>query len=277
MVSRYSIIQYVPDPIASERINLGVLVFDEDEIRVRFLESWKRVYCFGAENIDFLRDFAARMNNAVDDGLFVPGEPNTDLSPQERLLKISQEWQNVVQITPPRKSLGDLEIVLDEVASIFLKEPSLGAKSVLRDRHAAAQITKSTVRQVLKRRFQKKTIVRDLLNSNNSILGRRESHQFDATVVNGRPYFAVHGVSFEVNTPKSTTEAVSWMISDVRDRNKDIPLAVMVLPPKPKTLEYKNLMPLYERKIELYQELGARILGEQDLESWAEEQLGVSL
>jgi hypothetical protein len=133
MVSRYSLIQYVPDPIASERINLAVLVFDEDEIRVRFLENWKRVHSFGPENIEFLKNFAGRMNCAVGDGLFVPDEPNTDLSRSERLLKISQDWQNIIQITPPRKSLGEIDVVLDEIAAIFLKEPLIETKPRLRD------------------------------------------------------------------------------------------------------------------------------------------------
>jgi hypothetical protein len=272
MVSRYSIIQYVPDPIASERINLGVLVFDDDKIRVRFLESWKRVHCFGSENIEFLRDFVARMDNAVDDGLFVPGEPSSDLSRQERLLKISQEWQNILQITPPRKSLGELEVVLDEMATIFLKEPQPEAKPTLRDRQAAAKITKVIVRAALKRRF-KPGDVRTLLNQYNMLPGRRESHQFDATVMNGRPYFAVHGVSFEIRPPKTTTESVSWMISDVRDTNTDVPLAVLALPPKPKTFEYNELLKLYEQKTGLYRELGATVLGEQDLEAWTDQQI----
>jgi hypothetical protein len=272
MVSRYSLIQYVPDPIASERINLAVLVFDEDEIRVRFLENWKRVHSFGPENIEFLKNFAVRMNCAVGDGLFVPDEPNNDLSRSERLLKISQDWQNIIQITPPRKSLGEIDVVLDEIAAIFLKEPLIETKPRLRDRQAAAKLTKVTVREVLKQRF-KPDFVKILLNQYNILSGRRESHQFDATVVNGKPYFAVHGVSFEIHPPKTTTESVSWMISDVRDTNSDVPLAVLALPPKPKTFDYAELMKLYEQKTGLYRELGAIVLGEQDLETWAHRQI----
>ncbi len=274
MVSRYSVIQYVPDPIAGERINLGVLVFDENKIRVRFLESWKRVHYMGAENIEFLRDFAARMKTATAEGLLVPGEEFTDLPTPERLLKISQEWQNIIQITPPRRSLGELEIVLDQVSAMFLKEPLLEEKSTLRDRKAAAKLTKTTVREVLKRRFEP-ALVRDLLNERNVLPGRRESHQFDATVLNGRPYFAVQGVSFEIHPPKTTTEAVSWMISDVRDQNKTIPLAVLALPPKPETLDYTDLLDLYEQKTKLYRELGATVLGEQELAAWSDRQLEI--
>jgi Protein of unknown function (DUF3037) len=53
MVSRYSVIRYVPNPSADERINIGVLVSDEQEVRVRFLQNWERVRCFGmSENIN---------------------------------------------------------------------------------------------------------------------------------------------------------------------------------------------------------------------------------
>ena len=58
------------------------------------------------------------------------------------------------------------------------------------------------------------------------------------------------------------------MISDVRDSNTDVPLAVLALPPKPKTFEYDELLKLYEQKTGLYRELGATILGEQYIKNF---------
>jgi hypothetical protein len=53
MTSWYSVIQYVPDPIAGELINIGLLVSDEQEVQVHFLQNWERVRCFGmSEDID---------------------------------------------------------------------------------------------------------------------------------------------------------------------------------------------------------------------------------
>ena len=65
MVSRYSIIQYVPNPIADERMNIGVLAFDNENVRVQFLRNWSRVHDFGGENIRFLRDFAKKCDLSV--------------------------------------------------------------------------------------------------------------------------------------------------------------------------------------------------------------------
>ena len=49
MPSRYSIIQYVPNPIADERIHIGVLAFDENLVKVSFLKNWQRVKDFGGD------------------------------------------------------------------------------------------------------------------------------------------------------------------------------------------------------------------------------------
>ena len=272
MVSRYSIIQYVPDPIADERINFGVIAFDDEQIQVRFLENWKRVHCFSSESIDFLKDFVGRMRIATASGLMVPCEDSSELTRQERLLKISNDWQNCIQITPPRKSLGEVELVADQISGLFLKEPLPEVRSTLRDRQDAAKITKVMVREVLKKRF-KPNLVKDLLNQYNELPGKRESHQFDATVMNGKPFFAVHGISFEIHPPKTTTEAVSWMISDVRDSNTEVPLGILVLPPKLDTERYDELLNLYEKKTTLYKKLGATIVKEKGLSEWADRQL----
>jgi hypothetical protein len=214
------------------------------------------------------------MKEATSSGLMVPGEESSDLSRQERLLKISQDWQNSIQITSPRKSLGEVELVADQISGLSLKEPLPEVRSTLRDRKAAAKITKIMVRDVLKKRF-KPDLVRNLLNQINELPGKREFHQFDATVMNGKPYFAIQGISFEIHPPKHTTESVSWMISDVRDSNSDIPLGVLVLPPKQNTEKYDELLKLYEQKTELYEDQGATILKEESLGEWADRQLAI--
>ena len=59
MTSHYSIVQYVPDPIADERINVGVIATGENgTVRVRFLGHWQRVHQFGRGDVSFLQEFA---------------------------------------------------------------------------------------------------------------------------------------------------------------------------------------------------------------------------
>ena len=123
MASKYSIVQYVPNPIADERINIGVVAFDQDKVGVRFLHNWERVEHFGMENIDFLKDFAQRMQEAASLGLLFPGDRDDDTPKHERLKKVARGWMNSVQFTEPRGSLESVDSLLEDIAETYLIPP----------------------------------------------------------------------------------------------------------------------------------------------------------
>jgi hypothetical protein len=124
MTSRYSVIQYVPNPIADERINIGVLVSDEQDVRVRFLQNWERVRNFGlSEDIDLLKKFAHEMQEVTKDGLLFPGDYPSDLPRHERLMKVAYGWMNGIQVTEPRGSLASVEQLLEDMTQTYLLEP----------------------------------------------------------------------------------------------------------------------------------------------------------
>ena len=61
MSAQFSVIRYVPDPITEECVNFGVVAWDGERIRCRFLSNWTRVRSFGQQKLDFLREFAKEM------------------------------------------------------------------------------------------------------------------------------------------------------------------------------------------------------------------------
>ena len=123
MASYYSIIQYVPNPLANERINIGVLIFDEEEIKVKFLENWKRVENFCMGDITFLHDFESQMQEAVSKGLLFPGDSLLDHPRQERLQRFSESWMNSIQFTEPNFSLKPVDKLLEDSIKKYLIEP----------------------------------------------------------------------------------------------------------------------------------------------------------
>ena len=124
MASYYSIIQYVPNPIANERINIGVLIFDDKEIKVKFLKNWNRVKNFCMGDITFLRDFESQMQKAVAQGLLFPGDSLLDQPRQERLQRVSESWMNSVQFTEPNFSLKPVDKLLEDSIKKYLIEPA---------------------------------------------------------------------------------------------------------------------------------------------------------
>lgn len=49
-----------------------MIAFNKNVVRIRFVKSSQRVRHFGMEEIDFLKDFAHRMENGAKEGLIFP-------------------------------------------------------------------------------------------------------------------------------------------------------------------------------------------------------------
>ena len=63
MTSFYSVVQFVPDPIIDERLNIGVVVFGNGIVRTRFIDNWKQVTAILPAYADFIRDFTSRCSD----------------------------------------------------------------------------------------------------------------------------------------------------------------------------------------------------------------------
>jgi hypothetical protein len=271
MVSRYSVIQYVPNPVADERINVGILAFDDERVQVHFLSSWDRVRCFGQrEDVSILKDFAQQMQAAAGSGLLFPGDPSGPAPNHERLLAVAHGWMNGIQFTEPRGSLASVDHLLEEMVQTYLLETDHRPKP--RDRQFAARLATTHVRNLLKQQFDKDA-VKDLLRTNYELSGHHKNHKFDVTVANGKPFFAAHGISFEVQTSEALMDSLAWMILDVKESRPEFPLAVVALPPRPDVPDHKRLMKLYDSTTNTYQELGAKVLDETGVDPWVSQQI----
>jgi hypothetical protein len=143
MASYYSIIQYVPNPITDERINVGVVAFDAQIVKVKFLSNWQRVKDFSLGDINFLYEFQHRMQILASQGLLFPGDCLNGQAPQERLQKVAENWMNSIQFTEPSASLESLDILFKDTINEYLVEPKKAEKivpEVVRDRKRAIKI-----------------------------------------------------------------------------------------------------------------------------------------
>src|SRR5215216_2591135 len=130
MPAFYTVVQYVPNPIADERINVGVVVFADGQLRSRFLRDWGRVSRFAQEEIGYVREFAdwvgdAAVQSAV--GLVtaaLPGFSPPFRADEQTIRRIAEEWSNSIQLTAPQPSLEDPDTLLQSMAQTHLREPA---------------------------------------------------------------------------------------------------------------------------------------------------------
>ena len=275
MASKYSVIQYVPDPIADERINIGVLAFDDQDVRVEFLHHWDRVRCFSKTDTSFLHDFAKQMKESAESGLLFPSDKaNNEIPPHERLESFALESMNSIQFTQPRASLRDVESLIENVTAKFLVDKPK-VKSNGRDRQYAARVTTSKIRQAFNEYFSTNNKKwKDYFK--HDLSGQKGKHEFDVVVANGTPHLAAHGISFEVQVNQLLIDSVYWRVGDIKEQMPDFPIAVIALPPKQDSgdrQDRKRLENLYQRSTEILRGMNTKVLDESEVESWAKKTL----
>jgi hypothetical protein len=112
MKSQYAVIQYVPDQVRGERINIGVLAFDVDhaeDIKVAFLKKWDRVRVFSQHDIQFVLDYVER----IQIGRLTQADLGT--------MRQRRPYINV-QLTEARGSLESVDALLAWAKDRFLVE-----------------------------------------------------------------------------------------------------------------------------------------------------------
>ena len=262
MASYYTVVQYVPDPVTDERINIGVIVAGGGVLQSRFLSDWRRAKQFGVEDIAFLKDFAGRVRDASELQLPIEGLSPSHTLDVDALKKISGEWINSIQITTPRASLAAPNQLLSEMADRFLREPTR-KKRAFRDRRAAAGLAARHLEYALADRVGRD--LKNLVKRHFKIEGRLDVHHFDVGVVNGAPYVAAQGLSFDVPASEDLdrdVEATAWTIDDVQQSQPAFPVAIIALRPSAASKTF-------DRAIHVFEGLGARVVYEEMLDGWA--------
>ncbi len=248
MPANYSVVQYVPDAVRGEAVNIGVVSFDQDAVESVFLQHWQRVTAFSSQNISFFRELAGEARR-------------WDVATVQRL---AQSWTGSVRLTAPQASLLDRHELLTDAAARYLVDIA-SAQRGYRSRETVVQMLKTEVRQRLVDRLG--AYGRLLLRGKDyQVHGRHMAYYFDVSVGNGHPLFAGQGISFEAPSgPKLNREisATAWLVEDVKREYPDLPIGVITLPPK-------HDQPFYDKALRTLKDVGAEVVPEHELTKWAD-------
>jgi Protein of unknown function (DUF3037) len=266
MTAKYTVVQYVPDPTAGERINFGVITWDAQHIRSRFVAHWSRIRSFGGEDVSFLRDFARGVTELTTPQMPLPeiGGDKLDLS---RLKKMIGEWSYSIQFTEPRGSLRDAQTLLEEVASVFLRQPGFRVRRG-RSRRYAASLAYSYLLKAVKQ--QAPDGAENLVRHNEFLQGKLDKHRLDVVLANGKLLAALNALSFEISESEHLEREIqvtAWTIDDLRKLYRKLPVAIYMLPP----LE-NEVSDSYARATRLFKSLHADVVtSERAMQAWAEQ------
>lgn len=249
MPTYYTVVRYLPSALAEEFVNVGVVVFGDGAIRSRFLSSLKPIRSFAGQKlpgVDALRELLER-----------------DTLREEGLRQIMREWCGSVQFSEPRASLMPAEALLERLAKTFLyrDEPEQERRFV--DKRKVKREAFSTVRNALMERIPLKA--EKLLKMDETVRGELRERTFDLVVKNGAPIYAAQAFSFWVDDAERVlreVEIATFEFEDVRKKQKDLPVAAIILAPVVETEPY-------DAALRTLRSRGVKIVQSEEAAAWA--------
>ncbi len=225
MATYYTVIQYVPDPIADERINTGVIVFGEGRIKSRFVDKWDRISRFGDRDITELRAFAKQIEEASRHALTYG-----DSLDERAIREMATHWTGSIQLTKPRGSLLTHDELMEDVGRRYLpSNPPPVARG--HNRIYARNLAVEAVRKELVRHGGPKAYYQCQID--HEIKGRLQKHIIDLTVGIRVLRTAAYALSFESEADvrlEKDVQAMGFKFNDIRETHPDLKLAAIVLP-----------------------------------------------
>ena len=278
MATFYSIIRAVPDPIAGEFVNIGLVVFGDGKLRTEFISDWRRVECLANEDINYLQEFAREFERGARETMVGVTWPSFDAFPVEAALsenvlrQMVSEWGNSIQFSPIEVANMAPDEALEELIPIFLKVVHSPQKPV-RDARHAGQVAEREVETAFARVLGSRR-AKSLVLHRTRLAGKRyDKNRVDVAVANGAPYLVGKGLSFEIASTDQIEQQVSTTVlqlGDLRDRYTKLAIGIIAVPPSNTGKGSSRARGLYHDMERYGRNLDARILTDEEAAEWAE-------
>lgn len=233
MTSFYVVVQYVPDPIANERLNVGVVAYDDQRVQCKFISDWKRARSFGHDSISHLTEFARDLYASCQPG----GVPGRVIGPRRMTKPLVEDmvgtWTRTIQFTRPCASMLPVDELLEDMAPFFLRQPEPKRVKIWRNRAQAVAIVAQQIETDLAKQVGIEA-TQEVFKVGRDIPGRVGLHRFDLQIMNGHLLLAGQALSFEgpeTASLRKDVHAAAWAFEDLRNGNPDAPLSAVLFPP----------------------------------------------
>lgn len=273
MTSFYSVVRFVPSSLAEEFINIGVLTYGDGVVRSKFVDDWGRVELFAQS--DRLAN-AKAFQEWVEESILPEGPSDRRIKKIDEVTvrQIATEWQGSIQVTQPRASLLDPDVLLDDVAPTFLIEPISAPPEILtrqphaEDKRRLVSGLRDALAGAVSQHIQKDQHV--VVRTRSRVSADMRSRKFDVVVSNGIARCAAQCFNFVVANPDRILEqvdATAFAIQDVRRKLPDLPMAMVLS--KASARE-----DAHEIARKAAAKAGAECVVEDELSGWAEDVIG---
>lgn len=260
MAAFFSVVRFVPDSVANEAVNIGLLVASGARIEVRTLSDWDRVKHFAGANWREARRLVEELQQDPKAFLGV-GQVNV----ADDLRAAIAQWTRALQFSDVRASLDTFDDVMTSLEPMVLVGQRADMLPLQNRRAVVVRTVYRAMSSAFELRFERKA--RGLVKQHARVSGRRTKHKLDVGVVNGSVYAGAFALSFATGQPDrqwKDTDAVAFAVDDLRATGLEAPLCVVTdVSPDDGTEE------AVRRADALFAEMGLETVAVRDVDEWA--------
>lgn len=229
-LSYYSIVQFAPNPMSGERVNIGIIVFNPELPygRVIFDESDRRARRLAPEaDLSVVEQVRQELEAVMPtkDGQQMLGLSGSRSWSLEQFERLHRDAGNVIQFTLPLASSDLPDRLLDRLKPIYL--PSLPGRTRSRDTRAVRGHMKHELAQVG---------LTSWLREDFSVAGRLDQYRFDLALVrngDGTAEQLIETMALakaDVDASRRELDALGYSVYDLRRGKVTQPVALIVTP-----------------------------------------------
>ena len=257
MATFYTVIQFVPDPVADERQRRGSR-FRRRPSPCPFREKLGPSSALRQQGRLFLKQFARDLEDRIQDG------PTSSRVTEATLRDMAANWRNAIQFTTPRGSLLSLEKLLEDAEGRFLASDRVPGSQPFTRRFMKKLAFDATCQAFVQRGGER---ARRYVKRNFSINGAITAHPFSLAIANRTPCVAAEVFSFVGSSERSQEKGVmatAFAFEDVQKQHREIDLVALVL-----TGDESPTVSVDAMKV--FGSLRARVVPKDQVDDWADE------
>lgn len=249
MISQYSIVQYLPNPTSDERINVGVVAFDDaGHVGFYCLKNWERVKRFSNEkNMRSVQKSVEQLCAGADAKFIETMSGNMNFS---------------IQLTSLRASSVRIDELVPRLTETFLVEK-------MADRnHQSKMGLKRRAFTELSKRFDEVFEAGTVVVDTRSVTGKVSRHPIDVTATNGKLIVAAPVISLAQTNSQEMRKQIgeaAWAIQDIGASKSANSLAVLVAGGNRVDRD------LLAEVVAIFPQYGAQVIQEKNLNTWTKE------
>jgi hypothetical protein len=222
MAAFFSVVRFVPDSVANEAVNIGVLVASGDRVEVRPLSDWDRVRHFAGAGWREARRLVEELHENPKAFLGVER-----IETAEDLRAALSGWTRALQFSEVRASLDTPDALMESLEPLVLV--GQGVELPQSRRAVVARTIYRAMSSAFELRFERRA--RGLVKKHALVSGQRTRHKIDVGVVNGSLYAGAFALTFstdQVDRQWKDTDAVAFAVEDLSAVGAGVPLGVVL-------------------------------------------------